>query len=115
MGDEVHTLYYFNSFFGRGAAVHRCNTPGAVTGHERFGKRSVALDLLIARTKLMSALGQKAKNPPRAKPHRCPLWTESGQIRQRSFCALSARSRHQIKKRPPTEAASIASSVKETI
>jgi hypothetical protein len=38
MGDEAYTLYYFNSFFGRGAAVHRCNTPGAAPGHERFGK-----------------------------------------------------------------------------
>jgi hypothetical protein len=43
----------------------------------------------------ISALGQKATNPPTAKPHRCPLWSESGQIRQRPVCPLSATSGHR--------------------
>jgi hypothetical protein len=35
-------------------------------------------------------MGQKATNRSRAKPHRCPLWSESGQNPARLVCPLSA-------------------------
>ena len=42
----------------------------------------------------MSALGQNQTDRSRAKPLRCPLWSEIGQKPAERICSLSARSRH---------------------
>src|SRR5450432_461513 len=55
MGDEVYILFYFNSFLAAARLFNDETRRAPSQAMNDLEKRSVALDLLIACTKLMSA------------------------------------------------------------